>query len=48
MSWSRFRRLSLTAQLLSLLLPAMLLVVGAELVATRVDALASADAAYDR
>jgi two-component system sensor histidine kinase TctE len=48
MSWSRFRRLSLTAQLLVLLLPAMILIVSTELVLTRYDALASANAAYDR
>lgn len=48
MPWSRFRRLSLTAQLLVLLLPTMIAIVGTELVMTRYDALASANAAYDR
>lgn len=48
MFWSRFRRLSLTVQLMSLLVPAMLGVVTAELLMTRSDVLNSANAAFDR
>lgn len=48
MHWSRFRSLSLRAQLLALLLPSMLVIVGIELLATRYAAVDAANAAYDR
>jgi len=49
MSWKKTRpALSLRAKLLALLMPTMLAIVGVELWLTRHDALAAADAAYDR
>jgi two-component system sensor histidine kinase TctE len=48
MPWRLFRRLSLKGQLLALLLPAMLGISATELWLTRRDAIATADAAYDR
>jgi two-component system sensor histidine kinase TctE len=48
MSWNRIRQASLRARLLALLLPAMAAVAAAGLWLTRSDALAAANAAYDR
>ena len=48
MRWSRFRSLSLRAQLLLLLLPAMLALISIELLATRYASIDAANAAYDR
>lgn len=48
MYWSRFRRWSLRAQLLALLLPTVLVIVGIELLATRYSSVDAANAAYDR
>ena len=48
MSWSRIRQASLKLRLLALLLPTLGLVTVGSLWSTRADALASANAAYDR
>lgn len=48
MSWNWVRRASIRVRLLALLLPAMALVTAASLWLTRTDAVASANAAYDR
>ncbi len=48
MHWKRFKPRSLRAQLLALMMPAVLLVAGVELALTRYAALDAANAAYDR
>ena len=48
MSWNRIRQASLKLRLLALLLPIMALVIVTSLWLTRADAVASANAAYDR
>lgn len=48
MPWKRFKPRSLRAQLLALMVPAVLAVAGGELVLTRYVALDAANAAYDR
>ena len=48
MFWNRIRQASIRVRLLALLLPAMALATAASLWLTRTDAVASANAAYDR
>jgi two-component system, OmpR family, sensor histidine kinase TctE len=48
MSWKLKKRLSLRATMFAVLLPGMLVVIGAELWLTRIDAVEAANAAFDR